>query len=90
MFTKVFSSQEDYWSAHTLEPQCIGKHENLWTVEGSIVEDYYSWVNEFEASHPVYGKVWGDFEDKVYADKEEGYNYFIKCFPPMTWDYGDI
>lgn len=65
-------------------------HDNGWTVSGRIWEDYYEWVNEFEAEHPQLGKVWGNFEGEVFADSEEAFEDFYKHFPPDDWDYGDI
>ena len=71
-----------------------GTHEKIhldgWTIKGEIHEDYYVWVSDFEASHQVFGKVWGNFEDKVYADSEEGFNDFYNNHKPNAWDYGDI
>ena len=65
-------------------------HKDGWTIKGKIHEDYYVWVNEFEAEHPKFGKVWGNFEDKVFADTEEGFNDFFKKHKPNAWDYWDI
>lgn len=65
-------------------------HADGWTIKGAIHEDYYEWVNAFEATHPVYGKVWGDFENEVFADTEESFNHFYKNHAPEAWDYGDI
>ena len=65
-------------------------HDNGWTIIANIREDYYYWVNEFEAIHPKFGRVWGDFEKEVYADTEEGFENFYKDFPPEAWDYADI
>lgn len=76
--------------ACTLETEHIGTHESGWTIKGQIVEDYFVWVNEFTASHPLYGKVCGDFETVVYASSEEAYKHFLKNHPPSTWDYQDI
>ena len=47
-------------------------------------------VAEYKAIHQTFGKVWGNFEDKVFADSEEGYNHFIENHPPERWDYWDI
>src|ERR1035437_1146856 len=47
-------------------------HTDGWTITGEIHEDYYTWVNDFSAEHPELGRVWGNFEDIVYADSEEG------------------
>jgi len=65
-------------------------HKDGWTILGDIQEDYYKWVNEFNAVHPKFGRVWGNFEDKVYADSEEGFQDFYKNHRPEAWDYGDI
>jgi len=78
------------YSAHTLAPEYIGTHDSGWTISGEIKEDYYEWVNEFEANHPVYGKVWGNFESTVYATTESAYQHFIENHPPKEWDYADI
>ena len=68
----------------------IRVHLDGWTISGEIKEDYYSWVNEFTAMHPLHGKVWGNFEEEVFADTEEGYQDFYKNHKPEAWDYGDI
>lgn len=65
-------------------------HEDGWTISGQLHEDYFVWVNTFEAHHPTYGCVWGDFEDEVYADTEEGFAHFYANHAPHAWDYGDI
>ena len=65
-------------------------HPDGWTIIGRVSSDYYEWVNEFEAFHPNYGKVWGDFEIEVFAESEEGFNHFYKNHTPEDWDYQDI
>lgn len=65
-------------------------HPDGWTISGEIHEDYYEWVKDFEATHPLYGRVWGDFEDKVFADSEEGFAHFWHHHQPKAWDYDDI
>jgi len=76
--------------AYTLSPDELGVNESGWTITGDVHEDYYEWVNEFEASHPVYGRVWGDFEQIVYADSDAGYVHFFENHTPQSWDYWDI
>jgi len=88
MITKSFNITDH--EAHTLSADYIGKNESGWEISGQIHEDYYTWVNAFQARHPIYGNVWGDFEDKVFADTEEGYNHFVENHPPDRWDYWDI
>lgn len=104
MFQKQFDlNKEEYGSpARTLEPvevlenhkdetgQYSRTHPDKWTISGVIVEDYFYWVNDFEASHPIYGRVWGNFEDIVYADSEEGFQNFVANHPAYEWDYEDI
>lgn len=65
-------------------------HDSGWTISGMVHEDYYTWVNDFEASHPVYGKVQGNFESEVTADSEEAFQHFWKHHEPDAWDYADI
>jgi len=77
--------------ALTLSPSEVErKHKDGWKIKGEIHEDYYSWVNDFEASHPRYGKVWGNFEGTVFATSEKAFNHFYKHHPPNAWDYQDI
>ena len=66
------------------------KHNDGWTIKGEIYEDYYTWVNDFEAEHPKFGKVWGNFEGSVFADSEEGFKDFFTKHEPSAWDYWDI
>lgn len=90
MFTKKFNIIGH--NANTLPPECVGKNESGWKIKGKIHNDgyYLEWVNEFEAKHPKYGKVWGDFEKEVHADSKEGYKNFIENHPPKAWDYWEI
>ena len=84
---------EDFYSyggALTLDPEYLGASEHGWSIEGEIHEDYYTWVNEFEAKHPTLGRVWGDFEGQVFADSEEAFKDFYENHPPDAWDYRDI
>jgi hypothetical protein len=77
-------------SEHGEEGQSTRTHEDGWTISGVVSEDYFTWVNDFEANHPVFGRVWGNFEDKVWADTEEGYQHFWLHHQPEEWDYWDI
>ena len=92
MFIKTASElgYPGYPLALTLKTDYLGENESGWIVTGDIHEDYHKWINEFEAFHPTYGKVWGDFQEEVYADSEEAFNHFYKNHPPQEWDYGDI
>ena len=65
-------------------------HEDGWTIEGMIIEDYFYWVEEFKASHPKYGKMWGNFSTEVYAESEEAYENFFMNHKPKCWDMADI
>lgn len=92
MFTKT-SAELGYPGHHmafTLDPSCLGLNESGWTIEGQVHEDWYEWVNEFEASHPDFGRVWGDYESEVHADSEAAFEHFFNNYPPQLWDYWDI
>lgn len=65
-------------------------HESGWTIRGEIHEDYYTWVNNFEASHSEYGKLSGNFESEVTAESEKAFAHFWKHHEPEAWDYMDI
>jgi hypothetical protein len=65
-------------------------HDDGWTITGEILEDYYRWVNDFNAQHPTLGHVWGNFETEVYADSEEAFADFFARHTPTAWDYQDI
>jgi len=65
-------------------------HGDGWTITGIVHEDYYTWVNDFEASHDEYGRVKGNFEGSVFADSEEGFKDFYENHTPEAWDYYDI
>lgn len=65
-------------------------HPDGWTIKGEVKEDYYVWVNSFEAHHPQLGRVWGDFESEVHADSEKAFADFYAKHPPEAWDYYDI
>lgn len=65
-------------------------HEDGWVIKGCVQEDWAYWVNEFEAEHPIYGMVFGNFESEVYATSEEGYKHFFENHGPESWWYEDI
>jgi hypothetical protein len=102
MITKIYNKDfKSEGGALTLNPSEVTdgneqnsfrtkKHEDGWTISGEIHEDYYVWVNDFEAVHEKFGRVWGNFETEVYADSEEGYNDFYSKHTPNAWDYYDI
>jgi hypothetical protein len=97
-FEKSFSSQ-----AITLRPyevygpckkQASGWHQfthsDGWTICGVVSEDYYLWVNDFDASHPTLGWVKGNFESEVRARSRKAYEDFVSKHEPHFWDYDDI
>lgn len=76
--------------AYTLRPSDLGVNDSGWTIQGKICEDWYEWVNEFEATHPDFGRVWGNYETEVHADSEAAFKHFYANHPANVWDYGDI
>jgi len=95
---KDYQNKEGALTLDTLDVQDVrlsdGRYVKVnksgWTIIGEIHEDYFEWVNEFEAYHKKYGVVYGDFEIEVFATSEEAYNHFYKHHKPKVWDYGDI
>ena len=83
---KLFDSM-----ARTLQPEDLGFHaKSGWTIEGDIHEDWYEWVNEFKATHIVYGTIEGDFESEVTCENQEALDHFLANHPFNEWDYYDI
>lgn len=65
-------------------------HADGWTITGRVHEDYFTWVNEFEATHRTLGRVAGDFEGEVRASSEEAFADFYEKHGPHAWDYAEI
>lgn len=97
-FGKDFTSEG---GALTLPPEAVTDkgaesgthtltHPDGWAITGKIHEDYFVWVNDFQATHPELGRVWGDFESEVYATSKKAFDDFWKHHQPYAWDYGDI
>ena len=93
----TFIAPQESGLAHTLPVSCVTDSENLdtriwyekthesgWTITANIVEDYYAWINEFEATHPVYGSVKGDFDILVIASSEIGLVTSLKIIHMMN------
>lgn len=88
---RTLSAEQVFGPGHNWETGSHSfTHPDGWTISGVIVEDYCYWVNIFEASHPVHGRVWGNFEEEVCADSEEGFTAFLADHPYEEWDYYDI
>jgi hypothetical protein len=47
-------------------------------------------VEDFTASHPVYGKISGSYGNKIIAETELAFNHFFEHHPYEKFDYGDI
>lgn len=98
MYQEVF----DVYHAHTLSADEVcdnhdsqtglssRTHGDQWSISGVIKEDRFYWVNDFEASHPVFGRVWGNFEATVFADSKKAYLAFRAAHSPQAWYYEDI
>ena len=84
-FTLDYSHQ-----ARTLDPEYVGTNDSGWTIIGEIHADGLEWVNYFEATHPDFGWVRGDFEEVVEARSKRAYEHFVKHHPTSVWDYHDI
>jgi hypothetical protein len=91
MITVDYSHRDFNSMARTLDPGDLGFHEkDGWTIEGEVVEDWYEWVNDFTAFHPVYGRIEGNFETEVTAETQLALDHFLHHHPFIEWDYYDI
>ena len=76
--------------ARTLTPYDLGHQDSGWTIEGIVYEDYFEWVNYFEASHPDFGWVKGDYEIELTGKSKKALEHFMSNHPAYEWDYYDI
>lgn len=60
-----------------------------WTISGIIHENYWLWVEDFEATHPKYGNIIGNFEKELIVDSIPAITHFLEHHPYKTWDYYD-
>lgn len=90
MYTADYSTTCFTSQARTLDPDQLGTNDSEWTIEGQVMEDYYEWVNDFTATHPIYGKLQGNYEEEVVGETKEAIDHFVANHPPCEWDYYDI
>jgi hypothetical protein len=55
-----------------------------------IVSDYYVWIENFIAVHPIYGTIIADLRNEIIADSKEAYDNFIINHPMKEFDLWDI
>lgn len=92
-----------YYNTRTLNVLCvqdeempenglyIKHHEDTgWTIIGKCISDYYHWVDEFEAHHPIHGMIFGSFNKKVYAESKECFDNFVSSHHYEEWNMQDI
>jgi hypothetical protein len=66
-------------------------HSDGWTISGVIYENWFKWVPEFTACHPVYGSIFSVFHEfKVMSESREAYNHFITHHPIFVLDLYDV
>lgn len=78
--------------AYTLPPE-IGFFNDCWEIKADIHEDYYKWINDFEAVKHDEDKVYivkGNFENEVICSSLEALEDFLTNHMPNEWDYDDI
>jgi len=89
-YQQDFSGGRGGRDASTVYVHDLGENTSGWTIEGEVQEDYYEWVNDFQAVHPELGLVWGNYEEVVYATSQEAFDHFVEHHPSNDWDYWDI
>ena len=97
-FLKKFKLDEGWertpCAAVTLDPDCWGYNsQSGWTVYADTVEEAgISWISDFLAKHPKYGKVRGDLEKTLYYSSEKALKRFADAFGSSIkfWDYEDL
>ena len=57
-------------------------HKDGWTISGEITEDWYEWVNNFEATKEDGSFVKGNFEYEITASSIKAVKDFLKNHAP--------
>lgn len=65
-------------------------HDDGWTIKAKIESDYYSWISNFEAFHPTFGKIIGNLEEEIICESLAVYNNFVKNHPLEIFNIYDI
>ncbi len=89
----TFSTEDERCTklARTLYASYLGFHPKTgWWIQGGFIDELFGWVNDFYATHEDFGYVEGNFESEVRATSKKAYEDFIKHYPYLEWDYGDI
>ena len=97
-FLKKFKLAEGWvrtpCAAITLDPDCWGYHsQSGWTVYADTIEEVgISWISDFLAKRPKYGKVRGNLEKTLYYTSEKALKRFADTFGSSIkfWDYEDL
>jgi len=66
------------------------QHSNGWCIIAEVVEDYFSWCEDFIAIHTKHGTVFGNYNSALYSDNNESLIEFIKEYPPVSFDPAEI
>lgn len=60
-----------------------------WIIEAKRVQsEFYaefSWIEEFKATHPIHGIVFGDYQSKVYASTNKAFEHFHQYYFPNVF-----
>lgn len=77
----------DYFPKHTLTKQ----HRSGWTISAKLVNDgsCLTHIREFTARHKTFGKIHGDYGNRVFAESKTALENFMKCHPPEQYDTFD-
>lgn len=84
-------------NAFTFSPLILNKeNDHQWIFNAEVQEDYYEWINGFEAIHPKFGKVCGNLEKHIKFEKNQNEEELLIDFIKqnlkfmLVWNYLDI
>jgi hypothetical protein len=76
------------WKADTVYKK---KHSSGWEIKACLeYDDYYSYVENFVAIHPVYGKITADLSKEIIAESKKAYEHFILHHPLKVFNFANI
>lgn len=68
-----------------------GKVFDGWTViPEEVHSDHFTWVNDFSATHTLFGYVKGNLTSTIYTSSLQALQHFLRAVPHTDFDKNDI
>lgn len=86
----TIKDENDLYSSEGLDKVHTKNHEDGWTISAKIEHYHYVWIETFKASHPKYGRIYGNLNESIKVQSLKAYEHFIKYHPLKKFYLHDI